>query len=283
MEITVEKTEILVEKMGKMKKEEDPYYFYDCYTVNVEGHRILTIVTYCDYTAAKWLKEAKKINNTTSLRNSLIVGFSVERRYDEFTRRGRRDTPYELLYLCTGSQCLIYHLEDPDSYYISRPHKFLNPFFEDPNVIVVGTGIKAKAASLERHFAVKIKNAVDLNELAVKGMKRDELDLGRYDLDRLAKAVLGKRMDVVRPEEKLEWFKERRSYWHDDEMTESKVMFTTTDAYLFYRIGSKLLSMIHGHEKDSSAAAAAVAAAAAAPSNKKKKKKNKKKNKKGKK
>ncbi|KAK8509761.1 hypothetical protein V6N13_093610 [Hibiscus sabdariffa] len=265
MEITVE----------KMKSEDDPYYFYDCYTVHVESHRILTIVTCCELTAAKWLKDAKKNNNMSSLRNTLVVGFSVERRSDDFTRHGLSDTPYELLYLCIGSHCLVYQLDDPAGYFNYRPSKFLNPFFDDPKVVVVGTGIKAKAARLERDFAVKIKNAVDLNDLAVKGMKRDELDLGRYDLDRLAKAVLGKHMDVVRPKE-LEWFKERLPYCcHYVEMNERKVMFTTTDAYLCYRIGSQLFStMIHGNIDSS---------AAPPPSNKKEKKKDQKKNKKGKK
>ncbi|MBA0818685.1 hypothetical protein Gohar_019528, partial [Gossypium harknessii] len=186
--------------------------------------------------------------------------------------------PYELLHICIGSHCLLYHLNAPDLY---KPPKFLAHFLSDPEVIVVGMGIKDKSSHLEKDFQVKIKNAVDLNELAVKGMKRDELDLGRYDLDRLAKAVLGKHMDVLRPGRKIEWFKRKRPYYHSAELNDEKVMFTTADAYLCYRIGSQLFDMIHG--KASSAIAAAAAVAAAAKSRKNKKMKKGKKNKKGKK
>lgn len=110
-------------------------------------------------------------------------------------------------------------------------------------------GIKEKASKLEKDFGIKMKNVVDLNELAVKGMKREDLDLGRYDLDRLAKAVLGKRVDVVRPDEKkkkIEWYvnNEKPSYWCFPELKEEKVLFTTVDAYLCFLIGSELFDMI---------------------------------------
>lgn len=268
MEISVEKVE------GST----DVDYFYDSYTVHVGNHRILTVVTYCEITAVKWLKQAKKVNNSKSLPKTLVVGFSVERQNDYYSRYGLLKFPYELLHICIGSHCLLYHLDDPE---FNKPPKFLAHFLADPKVIVVGMGIKDKASHLEKDFEVKIKNAVDLNELAVKGMKRDELDLGRYDLDRLAKAVLGKHMDVVRPGRKIEWFKGKRPYYHSPELSNEKVMFTTADAYLCYSVGSQLFDMIHG--KASSAIAAAAAVAAAAKSRKNKKMKKGKKNKKGKK
>ncbi|XP_007051231.2 PREDICTED: uncharacterized protein LOC18613773 [Theobroma cacao] len=255
MEISVEKINV-----------KDANYFYDAYNVHVEDHRILTIVTYCEVTAGKWIKDSKKAYNSKSLPNTVIVGLSVERHLDDYSRYGLRDTPYQLLHLCIGSHCLIYHL--PDRYdYRDAPVKFLNSFLSDPKVVVVGMEIKEKASKLKRDFGVKIKNVVDLNELALKGMNRDELDLGRYDLDKLAKAVLGKHVDVVRPEKKIEWFATGKwCHYYSDELSQEKVLFTTVDAYLCFWIGSELFDMIHGN--DSSAAGS---------SKKNKKKKNKKK------
>ncbi|XWS36060.1 hypothetical protein CRYUN_Cryun20dG0050900 [Craigia yunnanensis] len=240
--------EISVEKIEGIK---DSDYFYEAYNIQVENHRILTIVTYCEVTVTKWIKDAKKSYNSKSLSKTVIVGLSVEREYDEYSRYGLRDTPFQLLHLCIGSHCLLYHLANPYDYDYF-PNKFLNSFLSDPKVVVVGMGIKEKASKLEREFGVKLKNAVDLNELAVKGMKRDELDLGRYDLDRLAKAVLGKHVDVVRPEKNVEWFVMGKRYCCCDELTKEKVLFTTVDAYLCFWIGSELFDMILGI--DSSAA-----------------------------
>lgn len=57
------------------------------------------------------------------------------------------------------------------------------------------------AKKLKKLNMIEIRNAVDLNELAIRGMKRDDLELGRYDLDRLAITGLGKHYDVIRPEQ----------------------------------------------------------------------------------
>ena len=110
------------------------------------------------------------------------------------------------------------------------------------------------AAKLERHHGIKVKNAVDLRGMAAEGLKKEgeKLDLRRYDVDKLAKTVLGKHVDVVRPDEKVEWYLDDECwyYWWElgREMNPEKVQFATIDAYLCYLLGSELHEMIHGNE-----------------------------------
>ncbi|KAE8723428.1 hypothetical protein F3Y22_tig00012385pilonHSYRG00007 [Hibiscus syriacus] len=215
----------------KMEDIRDPYYIYDAYTVKVgSDHRILTIVTSSELTVTKWLKQAIKIRNNSCLPNKLVVGFSIELKpeYKHYFRV-RHTCYYGLIILCIGAHCLIYLLYHPGDL---RP-KFLISFLENPRVVVVGMGIEAKASRLERDFRVKIQNAVDLNIG------------GKYDLDGLVLAVLGKDGVHVRFKKMTEWFKT------SGELTDAKVLHSTADAHLYFRIAFKLYDMNHGSESKS--------------------------------
>ncbi|XP_068338886.1 uncharacterized protein [Pyrus communis] len=88
---------------------------------------------------------------------------------------------------------------------------------------------------LKAHNQIEIRNTVDLNELAVKRMKRDDLDLGR-----LTKAVLGKEVDVIWLEKEVEWF----GYQYRWELRAEKVKFSTVDSYMCFLIASELIDAI---------------------------------------
>lgn len=103
------------------------------------------------------------------------------------------------------------------------------------------------AKKLKKLNGIEIRNAVDLNELSIQGLKRDDLDLGRYDLDRLAMTVLGKHFDVIRPEEKLyDWWTFVTDSYEEERLCDEKVKFSTVDTYLCLLIGTTLLEAIHG-------------------------------------
>ncbi|KAI5333266.1 hypothetical protein L3X38_023396 [Prunus dulcis] len=205
----------------------------DAYTVHVESHRILTVFTCSDLIATKWLKQALKSSLT---KTTVLVGVSAETDYPWGYRRNE-DVPYDILCLNIGSQSLIYGFP----YDRDKPARFLLSFFQDPRVFPIGHGMAELSRKLKLHHRIQIQNAVDVNHLAVKGLKRDDLDLGRFGLDRLAKAVLGKRMDVFRPEEEVEWYVGES--WS---LRSQKVKFCTVDIYLCFLIGLELIDAIDG-------------------------------------
>ncbi|KAE9610215.1 hypothetical protein Lal_00006188 [Lupinus albus] len=219
---------------------------YYAYTLHVDDHRILTVSTNSLQTLSKWLTDLLKSTAKTN-HHPIVVGISAECEIVEYTKRGINDQPFDILTLCVGSQCLIYHLDSRDNPYESRdlrPNKPLRAFFDNPNVVAVGMEIDAVAKKLARHHGIEIKNAVDLRALAAK--KEEHLDLARYNLDKVAVTVLGKHFDVVRPEKKVEWYEDDIMKWNC-ELTVEKVQFATVDAYLCFLVGSEMNDvMIYG-------------------------------------
>ncbi|PRQ31342.1 putative ribonuclease H-like domain-containing protein [Rosa chinensis] len=234
-------------------------YLHDLFTIHVDSKRILTVLTDNEAVASKWLKE----------QHSPFYG---SRPYDE------TDQTFDLLTLCVGSHCLMYELPGPeyrpwwsDELPYDDAPKVFKAFFQNPRVVVLGTSMAKVAKRLEARHGIQIKNAVDLNQLAVKGMQRHDLDLARYDFEKLTMTVLGKEFDVIKPE-RVYWYR-RQAYCNRwgifyredcDRLTSEKVMFTTVDAYLRLIMCFKLLEAMDGPGESSS-------------SNKKKKKKTKKK------
>ncbi|ONI12817.1 hypothetical protein PRUPE_4G184900 [Prunus persica] len=141
-----------------------------------------------------------------------------------------------MLCITIGCHCLIYE------YFDDKPAGLLVSFLANPRVFAVGRDMANLCRKLKADHGIEIRNAVDVNDLA---------------------AVLGKKMDVVRPEEELFWHGEYDSFWS---MNCEVVKFYTVDLYLCYLIGLELIDAIDG----------------AADLKKKKKKKKKKKNKKDK-
>ncbi|KAF1867818.1 hypothetical protein Lal_00050252 [Lupinus albus] len=116
-------------------------------------------------------------------------------------------------------------------------------FFENPGAIAVEMEMEAVVKNMARDHGIKIKNAVDLRALA------EQLDLARYDLNKVAITVLRKHVDVVRPEKKVEWYDDYWKRW-SRKLTTEKVRFATVDAYLCLLVGSGMYDVtVHGDDE----------------------------------
>ncbi|KAF7842969.1 uncharacterized protein G2W53_005267 [Senna tora] len=199
----------------------DRYDGYDTYTVHVGDHRILTVVTNCRGTLAKWLNDvAKSIKNRSP--TTLLVGVSAEHESLVYDKSGLRDQPYDLLNLCIGSHCLVYQIEESDYDRGSKAYqKHLRDFFDNPRVVAVGMNMNSVAQKLDRDHGIKMRNQLDLKEMAMKRFNKEDC----CDLDNIAKNLVGRHIEVVRPV---------RIHWNRWRINRQKVKYTTLDAYLCY-------------------------------------------------
>ena len=125
--------------------------------------------------------------------------------------------------------------------------KAVREFLNHPRVVVFEIDMSKLANRLQTIHDVTIKSGVDLNQLAVASFDRPELDLGRFDLDRLTAMVLGQKHYVMKPAV-IEWSPPPAAADEADEVYEffsvKKVLFTSVDAYLRLKIGIKLGHMM---------------------------------------
>ncbi|KAK7283765.1 hypothetical protein RIF29_13511 [Crotalaria pallida] len=224
---------------------------YYAYTIHVDHHRILTLATTSAKTLSKWLTGILK-----STISPILIAVSAEHDLHQHTKRrgaaAAKDLPYDILTLCSGSQCLIYHLDtrmyDSDSRDYA-PNKTLRDFFESPKVIALGMDMDVVANKMERYHGIKIKNALDIRALASEGFKLESYDVARYNVEKLAISALGKEFDMARPKKRVEWYggdelKNYFPYW-SRELRLEKVQFATVDAYLCFLVGSQAYQLIH--------------------------------------
>ncbi|KAK4372406.1 hypothetical protein RND71_007790 [Anisodus tanguticus] len=231
-----------LQKEEKDEEYNDPQWIYDAYNVYVGDHRILTIVTDSYKTTTKWFNELLHKATPNNKHGCILVSVFADRDPDRYhynwdKKKGDDEKPYHLLQVSTGSQCLLYRLPSPND---DRIPKAMKAFFADPRVMAVGVKMRGVINRLKIDHGITFANPVDLNKLAVKGLNRDDLDLGRYDLDRLAKTVLGKHWDVMRPVRRLLWFLPWGRWWRD-ELNPEKVEYATVDPYLCFMISLRIL------------------------------------------
>ena len=211
----------------------------DAYTVRVDTQRILTVVTHSESIVTKWLKDALK----SSIKSAVLVGITAEteNRWCWHEKDRHKEYPYDFLCLNIGAQSLVY--ETWETYFRGR-HSLVS-FLENPRVFVIGREMANISRKLKVHHGIEIRNAVDVNDLAIRGLRRDDLDLGRYDLDQLARAVLGKQMDLARPEDDFYW-KYRDDEFHRWTQCDELKLFWAIDPYLCFLIGLELIDAIDG-------------------------------------
>ncbi|XP_060216790.1 uncharacterized protein LOC132644230 [Lycium barbarum] len=230
-----------LKKVDPENKYNDTQWNYHAYNVYVGEHRILTIVSGCNRTTTKWFKELLNKGSPNNKHGCILVSVFADRDPDRYhynwDQKNGHEKPYDLLQVCTGSQCFLYRLPFPND---DPVPKAMKDFFNDPRVMAVGVKMRAVINRLEVDFGIEFANPVDLNKLALKGLDRDDLDLGRYSLDRMAKAVLGKHWDVTRPVRPLVWFPPWSCWWRD-QLNPEKVKYATVDPYLCFMISSKIL------------------------------------------
>ena len=209
---------------------------------------MLTVVTVPFSTAAsKWFSEvlkAKTSNASPPLNgfqaDSIFVGLVAEENpalSHLHNRVKAQDRPLDMLSISVGGDCLM--LADISS-------KAVREFLNHPRVVVFGTDMGKLSKRLETIQDVTIRRGVDLNELAVVSFDRPELDLGRYDFDRLTAVVLGQEHYVMKPAF-IDWSPPAATDEADEVyqfFSVNKVLFTSVVAYLRLQIGIKLGHMM---------------------------------------
>ncbi|XP_071008187.1 bifunctional 3'-5' exonuclease/ATP-dependent helicase WRN isoform X1 [Oncorhynchus clarkii lewisi] len=163
----------------------------------------------------------------SSLSPGSAVGFDIEWP-PSFTKGQKKKVA--LVQLCASvEKCYLFHLSP-----MSRFPTGLKIFLEDETIQKVGVGIEGDMWKLLSDFDVKLKNFVELGDLANGRLRCGE----RWSLDGLVKHLFKKRL-----------FKQqdvRCSNWDDFELSQEQKRYAATDAYAGLIIHNKLNTMDPG-------------------------------------
>ncbi|XP_064873308.1 bifunctional 3'-5' exonuclease/ATP-dependent helicase WRN isoform X3 [Oncorhynchus nerka] len=163
----------------------------------------------------------------SSLSPGSAVGFDIEWP-PSFTKGQKKKVA--LVQLCASvEKCYLFHLSP-----MSRFPTGLKIFLEDETIRKVGVGIEGDMWKLLSDFDVKLKNFVELGDLANGRLRCGE----RWSLDGLVKHLFKKRL-----------FKQqdvRCSNWDDFELSQEQKRYAATDAYAGLIIHNKLNNMDPG-------------------------------------
>ncbi|CDQ89950.1 unnamed protein product [Oncorhynchus mykiss] len=163
----------------------------------------------------------------SSLSPGSAVGFDIEWP-PSFTKGQKKKVA--LVQLCASvEKCYLFHLSP-----MSRFPTGLKIFLEDETIRKVGVGIEGDMWKLLSDFDVKLKNFVELGDLANGRLRCGE----RWSLDGLVKHLFKKRL-----------FKQqdvRCSNWDDFELSQEQKRYAATDAYAGLIIHNKLNTMDPG-------------------------------------
>uniref|UniRef100_A0AAZ3PG05 DNA 3'-5' helicase n=1 Tax=Oncorhynchus tshawytscha TaxID=74940 RepID=A0AAZ3PG05_ONCTS len=153
------------------------------------------------------------LSDESSLSPGSAVGFDIEWP-PSFTKGQKKKVA--LVQLCVSvEKCYLFHLSP-----MSRFPTGLKIFLEDETIRKVGVGIKGDMWKLLSDFDVKLKNFVELGDLANGRLRCGE----RWSLDGLVKHLFKKRL-----------FKQqdvRCSNWDDFELSQEQKRYAATDAYV---------------------------------------------------
>ncbi|KAL5711501.1 hypothetical protein ACHQM5_021949 [Ranunculus cassubicifolius] len=186
VELSVEREDTSGDRMVKRER----WTTNELFTVHVEDYKILALFTNSDYQMKKWVSEVQKrlLNKKKAQNHPLVIGLSVDREI-HYDKKGVRDNCYDILTLCTGTNCLVYTLPDEGIYHRirrkrSEDHnddenkhkespvdKVLQEFLADPNVIVVGKDMAEVSAKLEKDHLMKIAKPVDAEDWKLHDQK----------------------------------------------------------------------------------------------------------------
>uniref|UniRef100_A0A673WWX4 DNA 3'-5' helicase n=1 Tax=Salmo trutta TaxID=8032 RepID=A0A673WWX4_SALTR len=153
------------------------------------------------------------LSDESSLSPGSAVGFDIEWP-PSFTKGQKKKVA--LVQLCASvEKCYLFHLSS-----MSRFPTGLKIFLEDETIRKVGVGIEGDMWKLLSDFDVKLKNFVELGDLANGRLRCGE----RWSLDGLVKHLFKKRL-----------FKQqdvRCSNWDDFELSQEQKRYAATDAYV---------------------------------------------------
>ncbi|XP_050976885.1 bifunctional 3'-5' exonuclease/ATP-dependent helicase WRN isoform X2 [Labeo rohita] len=137
--------------------------------------------------------------------------------------------------LCASEEkCYLFHISSMSGF-----PPGLKMFLEDENIMKVGVGIEGDKWKLLSDYDIKLKNIVELSDLANKTLRCCE----KWSLDGLVKHLL-----------KRQLFKDklvRCSQWDDFGLSEDQKRYAATDAYAGLLIYQNLQEIISGRSKTS--------------------------------
>ncbi|KAF4372953.1 hypothetical protein CsatB_008501 [Cannabis sativa] len=222
--------------------------------------------------AKKWVSYIQKLFRK---RRRIILALSADRSLNYpngnfntliYNKKDHKDQPYELLQICIEDQCLIYKL---DSIGQKFNPKVLKDLLHDSRVTVVGVGIENVARRLEEDHGWFMPKVVELRDLAAqaqaqtKAQKADiqgstsghdngkkimtkkvmmmKRNFSRFGIAKLAKVVLGKEMNIVKPTN-IRWWSvsdnfNRPPRFHSEDL----IKYATVEAFLISQMGTKLI------------------------------------------
>ncbi|KAM7253862.1 hypothetical protein ACFE04_031544 [Oxalis oulophora] len=232
-------------------------------TVYVDDDRILTMTSESDSVLTKWIKSAEKTQNNTKKPNTVVVTLIAEKNNCGPSERNDADKPYDLLTFSVGSSCFMFKLTD---HYGNAPQsqadaqacspKALRDFLESKRVTVVGVGIADVAKKLDKVHGLKIREAVDLRDVAMtQGVVGN-------DIEGLSKGILGMNYPANK---KVIWHYRRGTYnTNYGPFSEDKIKYVTAQSFFMFQIAANLFGGGVAAAGATGAASGASAAAAAA-------------------
>uniref|UniRef100_A0A803NMF1 Uncharacterized protein n=1 Tax=Cannabis sativa TaxID=3483 RepID=A0A803NMF1_CANSA len=193
--------------------------------------------------AKKWVSYIQKLFRK---RRRIILALSADRSLNYpngnfntliYNKKDHKDQPYELLQICIEDQCLIYKL---DSIGQKFNPKVLKDLLHDSRVTVVGVGIENVARRLEEDHGWFMPKVVELRDLAAQAQAQTKAQ--KADIQaKLAKVVLGKEMNIVKPTN-IRWWSvsdnfNRPPRFHSEDL----IKYATVEAFLISQMGTKLI------------------------------------------
>ncbi|XP_056121525.1 bifunctional 3'-5' exonuclease/ATP-dependent helicase WRN isoform X2 [Rhinichthys klamathensis goyatoka] len=153
------------------------------------------------------------------------VGFDLE--WPPSFTKGKTKKVAVVQLCASEEQCFLFHISSMSGF-----PPGLKVLLEDESVMKVGVGIEGDKWKLLSDYDIKLKNIVELSDLANDTLRCCE----RWSLDGLVKRLLKKQL-----------FKDRRvrcSHWDDFGLTEDQRRYAATDAYAGLLVYQKLQEMM---------------------------------------
>ncbi|XP_048028103.1 Werner syndrome ATP-dependent helicase homolog [Megalobrama amblycephala] len=166
------------------------------------------------------------------LTSGSAVGFDLE--WPPSFTKGKTKKVAVVQLCASEEKCYLFHISSMSGF-----PPGLKAFLEDESIMKVGVGIEGDKWKLLSDYDIKLKNIVELSDLANETMRCCE----KWSLDGLVKRLLKKQL-----------FKDKHvrcSHWDNFGLTEDQKRYAATDAYAGLLIYQKLQEMMSGHSGSS--------------------------------
>jgi hypothetical protein len=209
------------------------------YAQQEEGHKHQRHTD--EFIVKQWVREIKNLyHKKKRLSRPLVVGFSpdhsVHYSNGNYSARKEKTAPFELLQFCIGGHCLLYEPYD-ERYNARQPVcKALRELLSDNGTILVGVGMENVVEKIG-YYGLQISKTEDLRSLAEISKNVGLGFYRKYNLEKLAKVVLGEEWDVEKPT-RIDWYNVGEQILSVD-----KVKYGTLEAFLAYEMGIKLFGI----------------------------------------